>query len=60
MLARNFRNVIHNYTEAQRKVRNATSNDAWGPPPALMHEIAQLTNNNVAYAEMMPSKLNFM
>jgi hypothetical protein len=56
MLARGVRNVIYNYTDAQRKVRSATSNDAWGPPPALMHEIADLTDNPVAYAEIMPSK----
>jgi hypothetical protein len=57
MLARGVRNVIYNYTDAQRKVRSATSNDAWGPSPALMHEIADLTDNVVAYAEIMPSKL---
>jgi hypothetical protein len=56
MLARGVRNVIYNYTDAQRKVRSATSNDAWGPSPALMHEIADLTDNIVAYAEIMPSK----
>ncbi|CAF0768189.1 unnamed protein product [Didymodactylos carnosus] len=54
MLARGVRNVIYNYTDAQRKVREATSNDAWGPSPALMHEIADLTHNVVAYAEIMP------
>ncbi|CAF0759454.1 unnamed protein product [Adineta steineri] len=54
MLARGVRNVIYNYTDAQRKVRSATSNDAWGPSPALMHEIADLTDNIVAYAEIMP------
>jgi len=60
MLARGVRNVIYNYTDAQRKVRSATSNDAWGPSPALMHEIADLTDNIVAYAEIMPSKLFFI
>ena len=55
MLARGVRNVIYNYTDAQRKVRSATSNDAWGPSPALMHEISDLTDNVVAYAEIMPS-----
>ena len=59
MLARGVRNVIYNYTDAQRKVRSATSNDAWGPSPALMHEIADLTDNVVAYAEIMPSKSIF-
>ena len=56
MIARGVRNVIYNYTDAQRKVRSATSNDAWGPSPALMHEIADLTDNVVAYSEIMPSK----
>lgn len=56
MLARGVRNVIYNYTDAQRKVRSATSNDAWGPSPALMHEIADLTDNVVAFSEIMPSK----
>ena len=59
MLARGVRNVIYNYTDAQRKVRSATSNDAWGPSPALMHEISDLTDNVVAYAEIMPSRLVF-
>ncbi|CAF0827879.1 unnamed protein product [Rotaria sp. Silwood1] len=54
MLARGVRNVIYNYTDAQRKVRSATSNDAWGPSPALMHEIADLTDNVVAFSEIMP------
>ncbi|CAF3946255.1 unnamed protein product [Rotaria sp. Silwood2] len=54
MLARGVRNVIYNYTDAQRKVRAATSNDAWGPSPAMMHEIADLTDNVVAFAEIMP------
>jgi hypothetical protein len=57
MLARGVRNVIYNYTDAQRKVRSATSNDAWGPSPALMHEISDLTDNVVAYAEIMPSNV---
>ncbi|CAF0920493.1 unnamed protein product [Rotaria sordida] len=54
MIARGVRNVIYNYTDAQRKVRSATSNDAWGPSPALMHEIADLTDNVVAFSEIMP------
>jgi epsin len=35
-------------------VREATSNDAWGPSTTLMSEIADLTYNVVAYAEIMP------
>ena len=30
-LLRNMRNVVHNYTEVEIKVREATSNDPWGP-----------------------------
>jgi len=36
------------------QVREATSNDAWGPSTTLMSEIADLTYNVVAYAEIMP------
>ncbi|KGL80069.1 Epsin-3, partial [Tinamus guttatus] len=35
------------------KVREATSNDPWGPPSSLMSEIADLTFNTVAFAEVM-------
>ncbi|XP_010217017.1 PREDICTED: epsin-3 [Tinamus guttatus] len=34
-------------------VREATSNDPWGPPSSLMSEIADLTFNTVAFAEVM-------
>jgi epsin len=35
------------------KVREATSNDPWGPPSSLMSEIADLTFNVVAFTEVM-------
>lgn len=35
-------------------MREATSNDAWGPSTTLMSEISDLTYNVVAYAEIMP------
>lgn len=35
------------------KVREATSNDPWGPSSSLMSEIADLTFNVVAFAEVM-------
>ena len=35
------------------KVREATSNDPWGPSSSLMSEIADLTNNTVAFTEIM-------
>uniref|UniRef100_A0A2I3HKK0 ENTH domain-containing protein n=1 Tax=Nomascus leucogenys TaxID=61853 RepID=A0A2I3HKK0_NOMLE len=43
----------HNYSEAEIKVRKATSNDPWGPPSSLMSEIADLTFNTVAFTEVM-------
>lgn len=35
------------------KVREATSNDPWGPSSTLMSEIADLTYNVVAFTEIM-------
>lgn len=35
------------------KVREATSNDPWGPSSSLMSEIADLTYNVVAFSEIM-------
>ena len=37
------KNVTKGYSDAQVKVRKATSNDAWGPEGADMAEIAQMT-----------------
>jgi len=52
-LRRNIKNVAHNYTDAQVKVREATSNDPWGPSSTQMSEIADLTYNMVAFSEIM-------
>ncbi|XP_024598681.1 epsin-3 isoform X5 [Neophocaena asiaeorientalis asiaeorientalis] len=52
-LRRQVKNIMHNYSEAEIKVREATSNDPWGPPSSLMSEIADLTFNTVAFAEVM-------
>lgn len=52
-LRRNIKNVAHNYTDAQVKVREATSNDPWGPSSTQMSEIADLTYNVVAFSEIM-------
>ncbi|XP_032471873.1 epsin-3 isoform X5 [Phocoena sinus] len=52
-LRRQVKNLVHNYSEAEIKVREATSNDPWGPPSSLMSEIADLTFNTVAFAEVM-------
>lgn len=52
-LRRNLKNVAHNYTDAQVKVREATSNDPWGPSSTQMSEIADLTYNVIAFSEIM-------
>lgn len=52
-LRRNIKNLAHNYSDAQVKVREATSNDHWGPNSTLMSEIADLTYNVVAFTEIM-------
>jgi hypothetical protein len=48
-----MKNIVHNYSEAEIKVREATSNDPWGPSSSLMSEIADLTYNVVAFSEIM-------
>lgn len=52
-LRRQMKNMVNNYTEAEIKVREATSNDPWGAPSSLMSEIADLTFNMVAFTEVM-------
>ncbi|XP_040020499.2 epsin-1 isoform X2 [Gasterosteus aculeatus] len=52
-LRRQVKNMVHNYSEAEIKVREATSNDPWGPSSSLMSEIADLTYNVVAFSEIM-------
>ncbi|XP_047663745.1 epsin-3 isoform X8 [Tachysurus fulvidraco] len=52
-LRRSVKNIVNNYTEAEIKVREATSNDPWGPSGSLMMEIAELTFNVVAFTEVM-------
>ncbi|CAL8092667.1 unnamed protein product [Orchesella dallaii] len=52
-LRRNIKNIAHNYTEPQKKVREATSNDPWGPSSTLMSEIADLTYNIEAFSQIM-------
>jgi epsin len=34
---------VYNYTDAEVKVRDATSNDPWGPSGAVLAEIAEFT-----------------
>jgi epsin len=52
-IRRQVKNVIKNYSEAEVKVREATSNDPWGPSSTLMNEISDLTYNIVALSEIM-------
>ncbi|KAM3956939.1 LOW QUALITY PROTEIN: epsin homolog lqf [Aphomia sociella] len=52
-LRRNIKNLAHNYSDAQVKVREATSNDPWGPSSTLMADIADLTYNVMAFTEIM-------
>lgn len=48
-----MKNIVNNYSEAEIKVREATSNDPWGPSSSLMAEISDLTYNVVAFSEIM-------
>ncbi|WWC90679.1 uncharacterized protein L201_005615 [Kwoniella dendrophila CBS 6074] len=55
------KNYTKGYTDMQTKVRDATSNDPWGPSGAQMNEIAQMTYNQndfVEIMEMMDKRLN--
>ncbi|XP_031323364.1 epsin-2 isoform X2 [Camelus dromedarius] len=52
-IRRQMKNIVNNYSEAEVKVREATSNDPWGPSSSLMTEIADLTYNVVAFSEIM-------
>ncbi|XP_075435936.1 epsin-3 isoform X1 [Ascaphus truei] len=52
-LRRQVKNMVHNYTEAEVKVREATSNDPWGPSTSLMSEVSQMTYNAEAFPEVM-------
>ncbi|KAH7731972.1 Epsin 2 [Aphelenchoides avenae] len=52
-LRRQVKNVAYNFSDAQVKVREATSNDPWGPTTALMSEIADLTHNPMSFTEIM-------
>ncbi|KAM7207317.1 putative enth domain containing protein [Naviculisporaceae sp. PSN 640] len=51
---RSVRNVTKGYSSVQVKVREATSNDPWGPTGTQMSEIAQLTyNSSTEFYEIM-------
>ncbi|KAG8215842.1 hypothetical protein J3R82DRAFT_7785 [Butyriboletus roseoflavus] len=55
------KNYTMGYSDTQAKVRDATSNDPWGPSGTQMNEIAQLTYNQndfVEIMEMLDKRLN--
>jgi epsin len=42
------KNYTKGYSDTQAKVRDATSNDPWGPSGTQMNEIAQMTYNQLS------------
>jgi epsin len=43
------KNYTKGYSDVQAKVRDATSNDPWGPSGTQMNEIAQMTYNQFVF-----------
>lgn len=52
-IRRTIKNVVKNYSTAEVAVREATSNDPWGPANGLMAEIARMTYDMVSFTEIM-------
>lgn len=52
-MKRHFKWSLFNFLLYFLQVREATSNDPWGPSSSLMSEIADLTYNVVAFSEIM-------
>ncbi|KAF5318302.1 hypothetical protein D9611_014361 [Ephemerocybe angulata] len=55
------KNYTKGYSDTQAKVREATSNDPWGPSGTQMNDIAQLTYNQndfIEIMEMLDKRLN--
>ncbi|KAI8910061.1 hypothetical protein DFJ77DRAFT_115460 [Powellomyces hirtus] len=52
-LLRSAKNYTKGYSDIQIKVRQATSNDPWGPSGSLMADISQSTFNHRDYVEIM-------
>ncbi|XP_031205672.1 ENTH domain-containing protein 1 isoform X4 [Mastomys coucha] len=50
---RQVKNFVKNYSEAEKKVREATSNDPWGPSSSLMLAISDMTFNAASLSEIM-------
>ncbi|KAK9248141.1 hypothetical protein V1506DRAFT_529994 [Lipomyces tetrasporus] len=52
-IVRSIKNVTSGYSRPEVKVRNATSNDPWGPSGTDMEEIAQLTMHSDTFFDVM-------
>ena len=52
-LRRQVKNVVKNFSDIEVKVREATSNDPWGPSSSLTSEIADATYNGQAFPAIM-------
>ncbi|KAH9923803.1 hypothetical protein B0H21DRAFT_826817 [Amylocystis lapponica] len=55
------KNYTKGYSDVQAKVRDATSNDPWGPSGTQMNEIAQMSYNQndfIEIMEMLDKRLN--
>ncbi|KAM5336263.1 ENTH domain-containing protein 1 [Glossophaga mutica] len=50
---RQVKNFVKNYSDAEIKVREATSNDPWAPSSSLMLAISDLTFNTISLSEIM-------
>ena len=50
---RTVKNVVRNFSDIEVKVREATSNDPWGPSSSLMGDIADATYNVSAFSSIM-------
>lgn len=61
-VVRSVKNVTKGYSQVEVKVRNATSNDPWGPVGSEMAEIAQITFNSSTdfyqVMDMLDKRLN--
>ncbi|KAI9257686.1 hypothetical protein BY458DRAFT_558118 [Sporodiniella umbellata] len=52
-VVRSIKNIAKGFSDVQIKVREATSNDPWGPSGTMMNEISQLTFNESDFIEIM-------
>ena len=54
---RGVKNVAKGYSDTQTKVRDATSNDPWGPSGMQMNEIAQLSYNQCVHERDLKNRM---